>query len=193
VDLLDATRTIFGDHTSPNLTLPIGNVDILLQTSDTVSNTIPTAAFVHDDIHPHTTLQGMIANLTIEALNTGYGAGIPLFSEEEILAHAGIAYGGSDTLAATFGDYGDYVVNYVPEPSSFLLAAVGIAVFGVLLATRCFEGRPSRGWIAARMSACVCGLRGSAWLAYQAGRAPESRDEHLVSTARATPVNAQYG
>ena len=133
IDLMGLSEQAFGPHTSLHTTLTIGNVDIFLQQSDTNLNTIPTAGFVHDEIHPHTSIQGLVANLVIEGLNIGYGANLSLFSEQEILAHAGIDYGGSDTLAGQIGDYSDYVTNYVPEPSTLVLAACGffaIVAFG---------------------------------------------------------------
>jgi hypothetical protein len=83
---------------------------------------------VHDGVHPNTVIQGLTANLIMESLNIGYGAGFTLFSEEEILEHAGIAYGGSDTVAAQIGPYSDYVTNNVPEPSTLVLAACGALV-----------------------------------------------------------------
>jgi lysophospholipase L1-like esterase len=130
VDLQGALASIFGPHNALNAKLAIGNVNIQLMQSDTAGNTVPTAAFVHDTIHPHTTLQGVLANLVLVGLNTGYGANLALFSEEEILAHAGIAYGGSDTLAGQIGPYSGYVTNYVPEPSTLVLAAC--AALGLL-------------------------------------------------------------
>jgi hypothetical protein len=88
--------------------------------------TLPLAGAVHDGIHPHTTLQGLLANLVLEGLNIGYGANLELFSEEEILNHAGLVYGGFDTLAPQIGSYGDYVINYVPEPNSLVLTMSGL-------------------------------------------------------------------
>lgn len=123
-DLLGATQAIFGQHHALNTTLTVGNVDIGLQQIDNFGST-PTAGFVHDAIHPHTVLQGLIANLIVTGLDIGYGANLAPFSEAEILAHGGFAYGGSDTLSAQIGDYRDYVVNYVPEPSTWLLVGIG--------------------------------------------------------------------
>src|SRR5262249_30920118 len=44
-------------------------------------------------------------------------AGVPLFSEAQILQHAGLTYGGSDTLAALIGPYSNYVTSYAPAPA----------------------------------------------------------------------------
>ena len=113
VDFFGAAIAIFGPHASPNAILLLGNVSIDLTASDTAAGGIPTAGFVDDGIHPNTTLQAILANAFVEGLNVGYGASLPLFSEADILAHRGLAYGGSDTLVAQIGDYADYVVSYV--------------------------------------------------------------------------------
>ncbi len=89
-----------------------------------------TNAFVHDNIHPHTHVQGVLANLMMSGLNA-YGAGLTLFSEQELLAHAGVAYGGSDTLAAQIGSYDSYVYSYVPEPGTLVLLALGVSLLAL--------------------------------------------------------------
>jgi lysophospholipase L1-like esterase len=118
VDIGAALVSIFGTHTSPSTSLLVGNIAIDLTAADTASGTIPTAGFVDDGVHPNTVLQGILANSVLEALNVGFGTGIALFTEAEILDHRGIAYGGSDTLSATYGDYADYITAYPPPPPS---------------------------------------------------------------------------
>jgi hypothetical protein len=113
VDAFGMARAAWGTNSAPRTTLLLGNVAIQLRQSDTSSHTNPLAAFVDDGAHPHTTMQGVLANVIIEAFDEGYRSGVPLFSEQEILAHAGIAYGGQDTLAATIGPYSGYVHNFV--------------------------------------------------------------------------------
>jgi hypothetical protein len=140
IDAYAATKAIFGPHASLNTTFEVGNVDIFLQASDTPTGTDPTAGFVHDGGHPNSVLQGLTANLIMESLNIGYGAGFTLFSEEEILGFAGIAYGGSDTVDAQIGPYSDYIINHVPEPSTFVLAGCG-AVGWLLVARHRYRGR----------------------------------------------------
>jgi hypothetical protein len=102
-----------GTNQNPRTTLLLGNVTIQLRQYDTSTNTNPTAAFVHDRAHPHTTMQGVLANILVEALNQGYGAGLTPFTEEEILSHAGLAYGGQNTLSAVIGPLSSYVHNFV--------------------------------------------------------------------------------
>lgn len=50
----------------------------------------------------------------LPAFNSGYGAEVPLSSEQEWLNQAGIAYGGSDTLAVQIGSFTNYIVLPVP-------------------------------------------------------------------------------
>lgn len=114
VDLFGASHAIFGTNTSPKTSLLLGNVTINLNQIDTPSGGNPTAGFNHDGMHPNTTLQGILANLFMRALDMGYGAEVPMFSEQEILAHRGIAYGGSETLTAQLGLLSSYVANYAP-------------------------------------------------------------------------------
>ena len=66
----------------------------------------------------------------------GYGANLALFSELEILDHAGLAYGGVDTVAGQIGPYSDYITNYspIPEPSTLVLVMGGLV--GVVVTCR---------------------------------------------------------
>lgn len=68
----------------------------------------------------------------MEAFNLGYGESIPLFTEEAILGHAGIAYGGQDTLLSELNvsGFGDFIILPVPEPSTLALAVSGLLVLG---------------------------------------------------------------
>ena len=95
---------------------------------------------MHDGVHPNTTLQGVFANVIMAAMNIAYRGNHTLFTEEEILAHRGISYGGSDTLVSELGDkdYPDFVTNYAPPlPLSLpLLPTSGlVALSALLLAT----------------------------------------------------------
>jgi lysophospholipase L1-like esterase len=124
-DLAAMGAATFGTNASPNANLLIGNVPIHL--NQTTSSNPSQAAFVSDGVHPNTTIQGVMADLFMQALDTGYQAGVPLFTEQQILAHDGLAYVGSDTLPA----YTNFVINFVPEPSAWLLAATGATGLGL--------------------------------------------------------------
>jgi Ca2+-binding RTX toxin-like protein len=62
--------------------------------------------FVADGIHPHTAASGMIANVYLQGLNSGYRESIPLFTEQELVTNVGLAYV-QDTLNF---DYSSYVI-----------------------------------------------------------------------------------
>ncbi|HVU88911.1 MAG TPA: SGNH/GDSL hydrolase family protein [Pirellulales bacterium] len=113
-DLSAMIGATFGTEGNFRTTVSIGNVPINLTQS--TSSTSSQAGFCADGIHPYTTLQGTLADLLVQALDTGYNAGIPLFSEAQILSHAGLTYGGSDTLAAQIGPYSNYVISYAGSP-----------------------------------------------------------------------------
>jgi lysophospholipase L1-like esterase len=110
IDLYALQKTVFGPNTNLYSTLTLGNVAINLQASD--GGSAHTNAFVSDGYHPNTVLQGIFANLAMQAWNSAYGATLDLLSEREILSAALIPYGGSDTLLAQIGAYSNYV--YVP-------------------------------------------------------------------------------
>jgi lysophospholipase L1-like esterase len=112
VDMFAAAQAIFGTNLDLREVLLLGNVEIYVQTRDTAGNDDPQAGFVDDGTHPHTHLQGILANLILHGLNTACHAETALFTEEEILAHAGLAYGGVDTLESEIGPYGAYVSDY---------------------------------------------------------------------------------
>ncbi len=112
LDLNALSTAIFGTNTALNATLVIGGVSIDLNAEDTPQHTNPTAGFVDDGAHPHTTLQGVFANAVLAALNAHGAGGIELFSDQEILQHAGLAYGGQDTLEGEVGPAVSFVRNF---------------------------------------------------------------------------------
>ncbi len=108
-------RAVFGTNATPRGTLLVGNVPIDLLGQDVVGGGVPTAGFVHDGVHPNTVLQALWANAIVTALNLGYGTQVEPLSEEEMLAAAGIAYGGSDTLEQEIGPLETFVTVFTPE------------------------------------------------------------------------------
>ncbi len=113
VDLAAMGTTMFGTHASLRQTLRIGGVDIGLTRRDTAAHGDPLAGFVDDGAHPHTSIQGAFANLMMTALNIGWNRTYTMLSDQEILAAAGIAYGGSETLSGQIGAYSAFVRSYV--------------------------------------------------------------------------------
>jgi len=116
VDWFGLAQSMAGSPTNLAPVLLLGNTPLMMQQVDPGPgpDSNPAAGYVADGFHPHTTIQGVLANAIISALDSGYGANLPLFTEEEILQHAGLAYGGGDTLFARIGSYTNYVFLPVP-------------------------------------------------------------------------------
>jgi hypothetical protein len=112
IELYGLTTAIFGTNFDLHPYLWIGGQQINLNQRDTASNTLKLAGFVHDNVHPHTTVQGVFANVMLTTANICWGEAFVPFSEEEILSHAGVAYLGTNQLAGQIGSYADYVTNY---------------------------------------------------------------------------------
>ena len=116
VDWFGLEQKLAGAPTNLVTVLLLGNTPIMMQQTDPGPGpgTNPTAGYIADGLHPHTTIQGVLANSIIAALASGYGVNLPVFTEEEILQHAGLPYGGADTLLARIGAYTNYVFLPVP-------------------------------------------------------------------------------
>ena len=114
LDINGLCTDLLGTNTAVRQFLSIGNVNIQLLNRDTTGHSNPLAGFVDDGAHPHTSVQGVLANALMTSLNVEARAGFNLFTDQEILAHAGIPYGGSDTLDAAIGTggYKKYVRNF---------------------------------------------------------------------------------
>ena len=112
VDLNALGTAILGTNTALNQFLNIGGVQIQLFNRDTTTHTNPLAGFVDDGAHPHTSLQGIFANTMMTALNVGWHTSYVPFTEQEILAHAGLAYVGPDALPAQLGPLNRFLRNF---------------------------------------------------------------------------------
>ncbi|MCC6427984.1 MAG: hypothetical protein IT435_14330 [Phycisphaerales bacterium] len=112
VDVNGLGVAIFGTNLSLRPFLHMGGRSIDLNASDTANNTNKLAGFVDDGVHPHTTLQGVFANVIMTGANIAWNAGYATFSEAEILSHAGLTYLGPDQLPSQLGDYAQYITNY---------------------------------------------------------------------------------
>lgn len=113
VDLNRLGTVIMGTNGALRQFMPIGNVNIQLFNRDTASHANPLAGFVDDGAHPHTSLQGIFANVMMTALNSGWGSSYTRFTDAEILANAGITYGGTDTLDVVVAPYSQYIRSYL--------------------------------------------------------------------------------
>jgi hypothetical protein len=103
-----------GTDLSMKTSILIGNVSIDLTQSATSNPS--NAAWIFGGTHPNSTLQGVMANLFAQAADDAYNAGLPLFSEQQLLATQGLAYGGSNTLLAQIGSYSSFVHDFAPPP-----------------------------------------------------------------------------
>lgn len=146
-------------------------------TIDTViGSTDPTHFFV-DDLHPGFVGNGVFANLMLTAMNVGFGTSHALFTDQEILARAGLSssYTG-ETSNVNFTTY----VHVVPEPSGGTLAFFAMLSAGSMAIRR----RVARA--SARRSRCAD--RRAATRAVEAGaravrRMAHRRGAHVVAQA----------
>jgi hypothetical protein len=115
IDVVNAQLLqLASDRNIPLLDLSRLAVDLLGGSSISIGGNVFTASagvgvqniFVADGVHPHTGTSAIIANAYLQALNTGYGESIPLFSEQELTTILSLPYS-SDTLNF---DYPSYVV-----------------------------------------------------------------------------------
>lgn len=112
VDFFAMGRAVFGTNAAPFSTLLVGNTPINLLQQDTAAHANPFAGFVDDGAHPHTAIQGVVANTILTALRLDPRVTIPLLSEQEIMAYAGLPYGGSETVVGQIGPYGQWATEF---------------------------------------------------------------------------------
>lgn len=112
VDVYGLSTAIFGTNLSLRPFLFMGGQDVNLNQQDTTANANKLAGFVHDGVHPHTTLQGVFSNVMMTCANICWNTGYAPFTEEEILGFASVPYLGVDELPGQIGDYASYVTNF---------------------------------------------------------------------------------
>jgi hypothetical protein len=121
VDMFAFGERVFGTQAMPNSLLLVGGVPIqVLQ-----AGVAPTNGFVDDGIHYHTVIQGLMANLFLEALRQGYGSDVPLLAEEEIVHAANLTFEGNSLNFAASDFVSNYVTRWISAP---LLARAAYAV-----------------------------------------------------------------
>ena len=112
VDFFAMGRAVFGTNAAPNQTLLVGNTPINLLQQDTSAHANPFAGFVDDGAHPHTAIQGVVANTIITALRLDPRVTLAPMSEQEIMTYAGLPYGGAETVVAQIGPYSQWVTEF---------------------------------------------------------------------------------
>jgi lysophospholipase L1-like esterase len=111
MDWYGLESAVFGSNANLRSTVLVGNVAIDLRGSDPgPPQWAPTNAFVSDGFHPNTVVQELFANLILQAFDSSQNDNVALFSEQEILNQASIAYAGADTLESEIGPYSNYIV-----------------------------------------------------------------------------------
>ncbi|MBL0926584.1 MAG: hypothetical protein IBJ11_02890 [Phycisphaerales bacterium] len=135
IDVYRLTKVIFGSNAAPSPTFTVGGVVIQLLQGDTTAGGNPTAGFVDDRFHPNTTIQGVMANLMITALNIANPLPIPMFSEGQILAARGLAAAGPDSVPQQIGGYASYIYNGRCPADVDGNGAVGASDLSLLLAS----------------------------------------------------------
>ncbi len=86
--------------------------------------------FFEDSLHPGFVGNAIISNLWMEAINLAYGTHLHLYTDQQILAIAGLS---SEYTGETFSTAYN-LANYVhytpaPEPSTVILAGIGFVSF----------------------------------------------------------------
>jgi hypothetical protein len=113
IDVVNAQLLqLASDRNIPLLDLSRLAVDLLGGSSISIGGNVFTATagvgvqniFVADGVHPHTGTSAIIANAYLQALNSGYGESIPLFSEQELTTILSLPYS-NDTLTFDFPSY----------------------------------------------------------------------------------------
>lgn len=108
LDLFRLTKDLFGSNEFQRQFIDIGGRRIRLLDSGIP----PENAFVEDSAHPHTIIHAVWANAILAALNTGYGAGVSLFTERQMVEITGMVYNNLDTFVGVIAPYRAYVVNF---------------------------------------------------------------------------------
>lgn len=99
IDLYALQKALLGIHSAPFSSLTIGGASF--------SNTGGTATsnlFTQDGLHPHTAIQGIVANAVMNAFNQAFGEDLPLISEQQLVTQLGRTYSGN-TLNLNYNSY----------------------------------------------------------------------------------------
>jgi hypothetical protein len=106
LDMLALNRAIFGTPGNETSELIVAGVSI--NVNDGLQSNAATA-FVADDVHPRSVVQGIWANAFLTGLNLAYNTGVPLLTETEIVTNGDLTPSGPDALDGQIGDLAQYV------------------------------------------------------------------------------------
>jgi len=130
-DVAGAAQMVLGTSANPVSGTAIGGLAFTNTAGTDASN-----LFTADGYHPNTIVGAVYANVVLEAFRLGYSTTVSPMSESEMVAAAGLTYGGLDTLNL------DYTA-YVMLPENRLPVAVAdtyVAHQGTLLTVDAAEG-----------------------------------------------------
>ncbi len=113
LDMLALNRAIFG--TPGNETNQLVVAGVAINVNDGLQSN-PATAFVADDVHPRSVVQGIWANAILTGLNLAYGTGVPLLTETEIAINGDLTPIGPDSLDSQIGDLAQYIT--LPTPAN---------------------------------------------------------------------------
>jgi lysophospholipase L1-like esterase len=82
-----------------------------------------TSSFAADGFHPAGWVQGLLANMVDTAYNLKWNQGLPLLSDQQIVANQGF----TPTGATSYTNVTPYILLPVPEPATYTLVFVGAA------------------------------------------------------------------
>ncbi|MEL6795326.1 MAG: GC-type dockerin domain-anchored protein [Planctomycetota bacterium] len=106
LDMLALNRAIFGTPGNETSELIVAGVSI--DVNDGLQSNAATA-FVADDVHPRSVIQGIWANAILTGLNLAYGTNVPLLNESEIIINGDLTPTGPDALDSQIGDLAQYI------------------------------------------------------------------------------------
>jgi hypothetical protein len=130
-DVAGAAKVLLGTSTTPVASAAVGGLAFT-----NTAGTEPSNLFTADGIHPHTIVAAVYANVILEAFQLGYSAGVNPLSESEMVAAAGLTYGGLDTLNLDYTAYVRVPANQLPTAVADAYAARQ----GTLLSVDATEG-----------------------------------------------------
>ncbi|MEL6499468.1 MAG: SGNH/GDSL hydrolase family protein [Planctomycetota bacterium] len=129
LDMLALNRAIFGTPGNETNELIVAGVSIDVNDG---RQTNAATAFVSDDVHPRSVVQGIWANAILTGLNLAYGTNVPLLTETEIVTNGDLTPSGPDALDGQIGDLAQYIILPTPtntEPDVSITAPGDGAVF----------------------------------------------------------------
>ncbi|MEO1535910.1 MAG: SGNH/GDSL hydrolase family protein, partial [Planctomycetota bacterium] len=113
LDMLALNRAIFGTPGNETTELVVAGVSIDVNNG---LQSVAATAFVADDVHPRSVVQGIWANAILTGMNLAHGTNVPLLTETEIAINGDLTPSGPDSLDSQIGDLAQYIT--LPTPTN---------------------------------------------------------------------------